>query len=87
MASSGRCLEVEGASQEQNHRVQIADCNAGFHQQWNFRSSGFGDDTRILVARHSGKCLSLSGYKSQNGTPAVQWDCDSGQHEQHWRLG
>ena len=85
VASSGRCLEVEGASQEQNHLVQIADCNGAFNQQWNFRSSGFGDDTRILVARHSGLCLDIVGHLGADRTPAMQFGCDGNLADQRWR--
>ena len=65
--------------------MQIADCNAGFHQQWNFRSSGFGDDTRILVARHSGMCLDIVGHLGDERGPAMQFGCNGNLADQRWR--
>jgi hypothetical protein len=86
VASSGRCLEVEGASQAQGHRVQIGDCTSAFNQQWAQRPSGFLDLMPILVARHSGMCLDIAGHEADDRAPAIQSGCNGNLADQRWSI-
>ncbi|WP_433438239.1 lectin [Nonomuraea sp. CA-141351] len=75
---SGRCLDVNGASQTNGTQVQIWDCNGQSNQQWASASSG---ELRV----YGGKCLDVNGAGTADGTAVIIWDCN-GQSNQKWRL-
>ncbi|MFC4589998.1 PQQ-dependent sugar dehydrogenase [Sphaerisporangium corydalis] len=77
-AASGRCLDVNGASQANGALAQIWDCNGQANQQWTSTSS-----TELRV--YGGKCLDVSGAGTADGTAVLIWDCN-GQNNQKWRL-
>ncbi|MGW3413817.1 RICIN domain-containing protein [Streptomyces sp. NPDC000888] len=80
VASSGRCMEVAGASQDTNHRIQVADCTGAYNQQWVRQPSGREGWPRI-AARHSGKCMQpLAGQ-----LPMVQFPCNTS-FAQQWNI-
>ncbi|MET8161518.1 lectin [Sphaerisporangium sp. NPDC005289] len=76
--SSGRCLDVSGASQTNGSAAQIWDCNGQANQQWTPTASG---ELRV----YGGKCLDVSNRATANRSPVVIWDCN-GQNNQQWRF-
>ena len=74
VASSGKCLQVRGASQADDAVTDIGPCTVAFNQQWR-RSGG------QWLARHSGKCLSIMFDRLDDRAPAVQYTCDGGPAE------
>ncbi|MEV0348371.1 PHB depolymerase family esterase [Nonomuraea sp. NPDC050680] len=75
---SGRCLDVNGASQANGAQAQIWDCNGQSNQQWTATSAG---ELRV----YGGKCLDVNGAGTADGTTVIIWDCN-GQNNQKWRL-
>ncbi|TDD10387.1 poly(3-hydroxybutyrate) depolymerase [Nonomuraea deserti] len=77
-AGSGRCLDVNGASQANGALAQIWDCNGQANQQWTSTSAG---ELRV----YGTKCLDVNGAGTADGTAVIIWDCN-GQDNQKWRL-
>ncbi|MFC4530381.1 lectin [Sphaerisporangium dianthi] len=77
-AGSGRCLDVNGASQTNGAQAQIWDCNGQANQRWTTTSAG---ELRV----YGNKCLDVSGAGTADGASVVIWDCN-GQNNQKWRL-
>ncbi|MEV7805442.1 ricin-type beta-trefoil lectin domain protein, partial [Microbispora sp. NPDC088329] len=75
---SGRCLDVNGASQTNGAQAQIWDCNGQANQQWTSTSSG---ELRV----YGNKCLDVNGAGTADGTSVIIWDCN-GQNNQKWRF-
>ncbi|MFI7454367.1 PQQ-dependent sugar dehydrogenase [Nonomuraea sp. NPDC049714] len=75
---SGRCLDVNGASQANGAQAQIWDCNGQPNQQWTATSVG---ELRV----YGGKCLDVNAAGTADGTAVIIWDCN-GQNNQKWRL-
>ncbi|MDQ1307266.1 MAG: hypothetical protein QG671_3098 [Actinomycetota bacterium] len=76
--ASGRCLDVNGASQANGTAAIIWDCNGQNNQTWTSTDSG---ELRVF----GGKCLDVSGAATANGASVVIWDCN-GQSNQQWRF-
>ncbi|WP_432933166.1 ThuA domain-containing protein [Microbispora sp. CA-135349] len=76
--ASGRCLDVNGASQTNGAQVLIWDCNGQNNQKWTSTSAG---ELRV----YGNKCLDVNGGGTANGTSVIIWDCN-GQNNQKWRL-
>ncbi|MEW9533241.1 lectin [Microbispora sp. NPDC049125] len=75
---SGRCLDVNGASQANGAQIHIWDCNSGANQRWTSTSAG---ELRV----YGNKCLDVTGAGTADGTAVTIWDCN-GQNNQKWRL-
>ncbi|WP_310742366.1 ricin-type beta-trefoil lectin domain protein [Microbispora sp. H13382] len=75
---SGRCLDVNGASQANGAQAQIWDCNGQANQQWTTTSAG---ELRV----YGNKCLDVNGGGTADGSAVIIWDCN-GQNNQKWRL-
>jgi Ricin-type beta-trefoil lectin domain-like len=75
VASTGECMEVDGASQEDNHRVVKNFCNGRYNQQWTAVPAPVGNGFFFLVARHSGKCLAILSESLVVGANLVQYAC------------
>ena len=75
VASTGECMEVDGASQEDNHRVVKNFCNGRYNQQWTGVPAQIGNGFFFLVARHSGKCLAILSESLVVGANLVQYAC------------
>lgn len=76
--SSGRCLDVPGASTTNGTQVQLWDCHGGTNQRWTYTSS-----KQLTV--YGNKCLGASGRGTANGIAVVIWDCD-GDANQQWNI-
>ncbi|MCC3764494.1 RICIN domain-containing protein [Glycomyces sp. TRM65418] len=76
--TSGRCLDVTGASQASGTAVVIWDCNGQTNQAW---TSTAAQELRV----YGNKCLDVSGGATANGSPVIIWDCN-GQSNQQWRF-
>ncbi|GAA1716636.1 carbohydrate-binding protein [Nonomuraea bangladeshensis] len=76
--ASGRCLDVNGASQANGAQAQIWDCNGQSNQQWTSTAA-----TELRV--YGNKCLDVNGAGTADGTAVIIWDCN-GQNNQKWRL-
>ncbi|MEO3814106.1 ricin-type beta-trefoil lectin domain protein [Sphaerisporangium sp. B11E5] len=77
-ATSGRCLDVTGASQASGAQAQIWDCNGQSNQQWTPTSTG---ELRV----YGGKCLDVYNRGTADNTSVIIWDCN-GQTNQQWRF-
>ncbi|WP_169945445.1 lectin [Microbispora sp. H11081] len=75
---SGRCLDVNGASQTNGAQVLIWDCNGQNNQQWTSTSAG---ELRV----YGNKCLDVNGGGTADGSSVIIWDCN-GQNNQKWRF-
>ncbi|MGW3960779.1 non-reducing end alpha-L-arabinofuranosidase family hydrolase [Amycolatopsis sp. NPDC005003] len=75
---SGRCLDVQNASQTDGTSVQIYDCSGGAGQQWTSTNSG-----QLTV--FGGKCLDVAGSGTTAGTRVQIWTCHGGANQQ-WRV-
>ncbi|WP_182909859.1 RICIN domain-containing protein [Microbispora sp. H13382] len=76
--ASGRCLDVNGASQSNGATVLIWDCNGQNNQKWTSTSAG---ELRV----YGNKCLDVNGGGTADGSAVIIWDCN-GQNNQKWRL-
>ncbi|MGW5265731.1 lectin [Microbispora sp. NPDC004025] len=76
--ASGRCLDVNGASQTNGATVLIWDCNGQNNQKWTSTSAG---ELRV----YGNKCLDVNGGGTANGSAVIIWDCN-GQNNQKWRF-
>ncbi|MFE4911290.1 ricin-type beta-trefoil lectin domain protein [Streptomyces sp. NPDC056652] len=71
------CLDVPGASQANDVRLQVAGCGSGGNQRWTRKSNG-------QISVYDGtKCLDAFGFGKTNGTPVVSHDC-TGNSNQRW---
>jgi hypothetical protein len=77
-ASSGRCLDVPGQSQNDGTQLDIWDCNSGANQQWAYAS---GKELQV----YGNKCLDAYGQGRTNGTVADIYTCNGGSNQQ-WNL-
>jgi pimeloyl-ACP methyl ester carboxylesterase len=76
--SSGRCLDVNGASQTNGTAAIIWDCNGQSNQSWTSTTS---QELRV----YGNKCLDVNGAGTANGTQVIIWDCN-GQTNQQWQV-
>ncbi|KAA9380375.1 ricin-type beta-trefoil lectin domain protein [Microbispora cellulosiformans] len=76
--ASGRCLDVNGASQSNGATVLIWDCNGQNNQKWTSTSAS---ELRV----YGNKCLDVNGGGTADGTAVIIWDCN-GQNNQKWRF-
>jgi alpha-galactosidase len=75
---SGRCLDVNGASQANGTPVIIWDCHQQANQQWTLTDAG---ELRV----YGSKCLDVYNADTADGTAVIIWDCN-GQSNQKWRF-
>lgn len=76
--TSGRCLDVNGASQANGAAAIIWDCHGQSNQAW---TSTAARELRVF----GGKCLDVNGGGTANGSSVIIWDCN-GQSNQQWRF-
>ncbi|WP_405087891.1 glycoside hydrolase family 27 protein [Microbispora sp. NBC_01389] len=76
--ASGRCLDVNGASQSNGAQVLIWDCNGQNNQKW---ASTSASELRV----YGNKCLDVNNAGTADGSSVIIWDCN-GQNNQKWRL-
>jgi hypothetical protein len=84
VASSGRCLEVAGASQDLGARVQILDCNRGLNQHWR-QVTSTTSGRPLLQVRHSNQCLTALGNPAERA-PMLQATCFPDIDNQKWSI-
>lgn len=75
--TSGRRLDVNGASRTNGTAAIIWDGNGRSNQQWRYNTDG------TITAVGSGRCLDLVSSGTANGTRTQIWDC-SGAASQKW---
>jgi hypothetical protein len=71
--TSGKCIDVSGASTQDGANVQQWTCNGTPAQSFKVESLG-GDNVR-LVNTSSGKCVDVAGNGTADGTNIHQWTC------------
>ncbi|HEX8345791.1 MAG TPA: ricin-type beta-trefoil lectin domain protein [Actinoplanes sp.] len=72
---SNRCVDVPGAVQTNETRVNLWDCNGGANQTWTLNSS------RQLTV-YGSKCLDVVGQGTADGTAVDIYDCNGGSNQQ-----
>ena len=77
-ARNNKCMDVTGASTQNNAVIQIVDCNGNAAQQ--FVLSAAGD----LVNPQSGRCLDIKDWNANDGAQLIIYDCTGGAN-QKWR--
>jgi hypothetical protein len=82
--SSGKCLDVSGASLDSGAPIVQWDCQGRTNQQWKFHYVATGNIHEIISV-NSSKCMDVKGASLSNLAPVVQWGC-SGGNNQHWQL-
>jgi hypothetical protein len=80
--SSGKCMDVSGASKSLGANIIQWDCNKQANQQFRFTSKTGGYE---VVAMHSGLCLDVYGASNADGAKVNQWVCN-GHTSQRWKL-
>ncbi|SOB86102.1 alpha-L-arabinofuranosidase [Streptomyces sp. 1331.2] len=75
---SGRCLDVQNASQSDGASLQIHDCSNGTNQLWTATSAN-----QLTV--YGNKCLDVPGHATTAGTRVQIWTCSGGANQQ-WRV-
>jgi hypothetical protein len=81
--SSGKCMDVNGASQGSGAIVIQWSCGTSANQQWIVEDAG-GGFSRLKVS-HSGMCLDIASQSSANGVGLVQATCGTGASQQWTR--
>jgi xyloglucan-specific exo-beta-1,4-glucanase len=81
--SSGKCMDVNGASQVSGAIVIQWTCGTSANQQWTLEDAG-GGFSRLKVG-HSGMCLDLASQSSANGVGLAQATCGTGASQQWTR--
>jgi PKD repeat protein len=81
--SSGKCVDVLGASQASGAALVQADCNVGDSQLWIVRD--LGGDAYELDSLNSNRCADVAGAATTNGAALVQSACTGG-NSQRWKL-
>ena len=81
--SSGKVLDVPGASTADGAIIEQWTDNGGQNQQWSLVSVGSG--YYKIVSRSSGKVLDVPGASTANGAHIQQWT-DNGAANQQWSL-
>jgi len=71
--TSGKCLDVNGASTADGTAAQIWSCSGGANQLWSLYTDG--------TLRSMGKCLDAAGYGTANGTKVQLWSCHGGANQ------
>jgi galactose oxidase len=80
VASSGKCLDIEGASQAAGAAALVWRCNSNSNEDWTVEPTGGAYRVRV---RHSGQCLSVAGGSAAEGAALVQAPC-SGTASELW---
>jgi hypothetical protein len=78
--SSGKVMDVVGASTANNAEVKQYTWNGGGNQKWEFQDAG-GGYFRI-VSQNSGKCLDVASASTADGGNVIQYACGSGTNQQ-----
>jgi len=78
VASSDRCLDVEGGAEHDGARVAMWRCYGGPNQRWWIILGATGFE---IVHAGSGKCLDVSGYSGSPGAPVFQYECWGGSNQ------
>ena len=79
--SSGRCLDVAGASTTAGAAVQIWDCHRGTNQIWTRTSAA----ELTVYSGGTLRCLDAEGGGTAPGTGVIIWNCHGGAN-QKWQV-
>jgi hypothetical protein len=79
---SGKCAQVNGASNANGASISQWDCVNQSNVHW--RKINLGDGQFQLMAAHSRKCAQVNGASHANGANITQWDCVN-QRNVKWR--
>jgi galactose oxidase len=80
VSSSGKCLDIEGASSQAGAPALVQQCNSNENERWTLEP--FAGAYRVRV-RHSGQCLSVAGDSTGAGAAIVQTPC-TGKDSELW---
>ncbi|WP_117207980.1 PQQ-dependent sugar dehydrogenase [Allorhizocola rhizosphaerae] len=75
-SSSGKCVDVSGASSADGTKIHLWTCNSGTNQQWTIGADG--------TIRSLGKCMTANG--TADGALVQLWACNGGTNQQ-WTSG
>ena len=78
---SGSCLDVAGASVEDDANVQQWSCGDGANQRFTLAPLDTLEDTYLIVAEHSLQCIEVPNSATGNGTSIRQSTCDGGANQ------
>lgn len=81
-AHSDKCLDVRGASLDDQALVQQYGCTSGLNQRWWVTEQS--DRSTIIRAAHSGKCLDVQGASLANQALVQQFTCHGGLNQRWW---
>ncbi|MDE3090393.1 MAG: RICIN domain-containing protein [Chloroflexota bacterium] len=83
--SSGKCMTVQDAGQNEGALIVQWACAGADHQLWRLRQVG---SYYQIVAKHSGQCVDEDAFRSEEGLEMQQWPCGSSDIDnQLWSLG
>lgn len=86
--STGKCVDVTGASTADGAWLQEWDClGAGqWNQQWHVVPIAGQPPYEAFMSRHAGKCMDVTGNSGANGARIQQWSCLwSGNQQWYWQ--
>ncbi|APR76751.1 Hypothetical protein A7982_02098 [Minicystis rosea] len=75
--STGKCVDVSGASAANGASIIQSPCAGGANQAFSF----VRQDTGVVIHTAGGKCLDVSGGSTANGAPVIQWTCHGGPNQ------
>lgn len=78
-ASSGKAVDVPGATFEHGERLIQYEKNKRFNQRWRWLKQGNG---WLLQSVLNGHCLDIAEEKKTSGAKVVQWDRTGGSNQQ-----
>src|SRR5437773_6350928 len=76
--SSGKCANVEGASDADVAHVIQWVCDSSANSAWTLEP--YADAFRV-IASHSGKCLNVEGASTASGANVIQYKCQGANNE------
>ncbi len=74
--SSGKCMNVQGASSANSAAIIQYPCGAYGNEYWEAASVG-GDYYLVFSWAHPDKCLNIQGASKANGGKLIQYSCGS----------
>jgi galactose oxidase len=78
VASTGKCLDISGASKTSGAAAAQWHCNFNPNEQWNVQP--FGGAFRV-IEQQTGQCLAVAGASTGSGAAVIQQTCTGGNSE------
>lgn len=81
-AYSGKCLDVDGHSEDEGALIHQWNYTGGWNQHW--RLHELEDGSYQICARHSGQAMDAASWDVENGVRPVQWGWHGADIQRWW---